>query len=463
MNQNVTIVFQKIKEAVEARTESGERKYKYIINEGSSRSSKTQSIIQYVDQYCSTQLGKRLCVWRDTKSDCISTVGYDIYRVIKQLPNYDFKKHAKTQDYKRIDNYRYWTESVFELNGTDDEEKIIGFQGDVSWFNEPYKIGKETFDQLDMRTSDFIIIDWNPKKSHWIEDLKKDPRAITIKSTFKDNPFCPIEQKTKILSYMPVSMCEAVLNKKLSELEAFDYNLSENPKELSERELKELSRCILNEEKRSASEFNWKVYGLGEKSEKPNRIFSGWTKCSVNDFNKIDSQIVYGVDWGQVDPFGIIETKYYDRTLYINELNYLSENEIKQKMDIKTLQSVRDSEEGVVKWLFEKLKIKKECYIICDNNRPNKVISLVNAGFNYALTASKGKGSINDGIDLLNNINVVFTDASKNIEYEYDNYQYKEDRYGMTLEQPADADNHLIDPMRYVATFMKINGTINTI
>jgi hypothetical protein len=39
-----TIVFEKIWEAINAKNEDGSRKYKYIINTGSSRSSKTYSI-----------------------------------------------------------------------------------------------------------------------------------------------------------------------------------------------------------------------------------------------------------------------------------------------------------------------------------------------------------------------------------------------------------------------------------
>lgn len=460
---NVTIVFQKIKEAIEAVNDDGSRKYKYIINEGSSRSSKTQSIIQFIDQYCSTNLDKRVCVWRDTKSDCIATVGFDIYKIIRQLPNYDFKKHTNTQDYKRIDYYRYWTKSVFELNGTDDEEKIIGFQGDISWFNEPYKIGKETFDQLDMRTSDFIIIDWNPKKSHWIEDLKKDPRAITIKSTYKDNPFCPPEQRIKIESYQPVSMSQVVLSGLISEMEAFDYDLKDNKKEFTEIQLKELQRCILNHEKNTASEFNHKVYAKGEKAERPNRIFTNWKPIQESDYKAIDSTIYYGVDWGQVDPFGVLEAKYHDGAIYLHELNYLSENELKTKMDFSSLNKIRESEEGIVKWLFDRLNVNKKSYIICDNNRPQKVMALRQAGYEYAISASKGKGSVNDGIDILTNLKVYYTNSSKNVEFEYENYQYKEDRYGLIIEEPVDADNHLIDPARYVTLFLRNQRIIKTI
>jgi hypothetical protein len=47
-----TIVFEKIWNAIQEKNEDGSRKYKYIINTGSSRSSKTHSILQTHWLYC---------------------------------------------------------------------------------------------------------------------------------------------------------------------------------------------------------------------------------------------------------------------------------------------------------------------------------------------------------------------------------------------------------------------------
>jgi hypothetical protein len=453
---NVTIVYEQILNAINERNDDGTRKYKYIILEGSSRSSKTQSTIQIVHQQCSTNLNYRVSVWRDTKSDCVATIGFDVDRVFPELPNWNFITKNQTKHH-----YKFWTNSVFELNGSDDENKVIGFQGEVSWINEPYKMGKKTFDQLDMRTTEFVIIDWNPKQSHWVEDIKKDKRAITIHSTWKDNPFCPYEQKQKILSYQPVSMCDAVESAILSVDEAFDYDIIKNEKGLTQRQLKELSRCILNHDKNSASEFNWKVYGLGLKAELPNRIFRHFKKITKSQFDAIQSESYYGVDWGQVDPFGIIEVKYYDSTIYVHEHNYLSENEIKAGMTHEELANIINSEEGIVKYIFEKAKINKNAYIICDNNRPDKINALYYSGYSNALKANKK--TIVDGINILSQLNVCYTQESINFDYEQENYLWKVDRYGIVVEEPQDKDNHLIDPLRYVVTFLKNQSIIKKI
>src|ERR1700710_187258 len=74
---DVTIVWQKNWDAIHAINPDGTRKYRYIVNEGSSRSSKTFSLIDCVDLYARTLENKRLTVWRDTKTDCKKTVLFD--------------------------------------------------------------------------------------------------------------------------------------------------------------------------------------------------------------------------------------------------------------------------------------------------------------------------------------------------------------------------------------------------
>lgn len=455
MNEiGATIVFEKNWNAIHDVNSDGTRKYRYIIDEGSSRSSKTQSIIQVKYLYGFRNKNKRLSVWRDTKKDCRDTVGADVKQIFPGLPHSHLVTFNKTEAV-----YTFPSGSVFEINGTDEPNKLHGYNCDAAWFNEPYDVSRDTFDQLDMRTKDYIIIDWNPQKAHWIDDLKKDPRTIVIHSTFRDNPFCPVEQKIKILSYQPVKLCAAVIEKILTEFEAKEYNLTENKKNLSEKQLKELARCKENERKGSASAYKWNVYGLGLKSEKPNRIFF-WNEIPDDEYHKIETKRYYGVDWGTVDPWGILECKYYDGALYFHERNYRSENDWRENLNMIEREQVDKNEEGLVKWVFSKLGIDKKADIVCDTNRPLKIQALWDAGYDYATGAPKPPGSIIDGINMLCGMKVFYTSSSTNIKYEQENYEREVDRYGITLEEPCDKDNHLCDPARYVALFLSIMGIL---
>lgn len=440
------------------------KQYKYIVNKGSSRSSKTVSLIDCYDAYARANENKRLTVWRDTKTDCKKTVLNDALRRLKLTGRY-----KKDQEFNKTESiFTYNTGSTFEIHGTDDEETVHGLTQDAAWFNEPYKISKDTFDQIDQRTSDFIFIDLNPKKGHWSDDLTKDKRAVVIHSTFKDNPFCPIEQKRKILSYQPVQACDVVTMKLINYTDAREYDVEKNPLNFSKKHLNELIRCRENEFKKSADEFKWQVYGLGLKAERPHRIFR-WNEIDLADYLKIDIKPVYGCDWGNVDPWAIVEGKYIDGKLYLRELNYKSENILRteisgtDKIQIDSDQSDETAiEGGLVTWMFSKLQIDKSRDVICDTNRPLKIGALRRKGYR-ALTANKIKGSIIDGIDILSELDVYYTSDSENIRYEQENYSRKVDKYGEVEEEPEEGNDHLMDAARYIALHLQRIGIIKRI
>ena len=435
------------------------KEYRYILLPGSSRSSKTTSLIQNFYSEAWNEESKRFSVWRDTKKDCKDTVGEDMLKSV--FPTMPYYSPGAVVHNKTDFDFKFPSGSVIEVCGTDDFKKIHGYNGYAIWLNEPYRISKDTFDQLDMRAEAFVCIDLNPLENHWSDDLAKDPRTIVIHSTFKDNPYCPPEQKRKIQSYQPVSMCEIVELELLSESEARNYNCTENAKGFTDAQVKELVRCIENERKNTASKFNWSVYGLGLKAERPNRIFN-WERIPDHVYHELNARKYYGTDWGVVDPWALGEAKYYDGALYVHELNYKSENELMGELSVSDIEAIRDNE-GLVIWMFNKLGIDRKRTIICDNNRPLKIAALWENGFDYAEGAPKPPNSIIDGISLLSKLKVYYTESSKNIEAEQESYSRKVDRYGVVLEEPEDDNNHHIDWIRYIALYLQLNGIIKII
>lgn len=446
----ITPVFYKNYTAFKAKNEDGSRKYKYIINTGSSRSSKTYSIIELIYNICESNNSIRATAWRDTKKDCRDTVWKDFQKILSLSGRLNVSQRNKTEA-----TYYFKNGSTFEFHGTDDEEKVHGLTQNIAWINEPYKISKDTFDQIDMR-SEVVFIDWNPKKKHWIDDLSNRDNAIVIHSTYKDNPFCPVQSRIKMESYQPLSCFSGVLENKISEKDCFNYDVDKNPLQFTKEQISELKKCIQNEQEGTADIFNYRVYTLGEKSERPNKIFKGWKQISYADFESIEKPDWYGVDWGKVDPFGIVRVKYTDGRLYIHELNYSSENDIMSKLTPEQRFAInKENEEGIVVWLFNKLGIDKDRPIICDWNRPDKVRAIYNLGYEYADTADKGPGSKIEGIDIISKLEVFYTRESENLANEYDNYSYRKDRYGVVIEEPEDDNDHLMDCIRYVVLRLK--------
>jgi len=396
-----TIVFEKIWDAINAKNPDGSRKYKYIINTGSSRSSKTHSILQIEWVMCLQKPNTRVSIWRETKADCKMTILADLKKAVPTFPNIENVIFNKTESI-----YTFPNGSTIEFMGGDEENRVHGFQGNIAHLNEPYKFGLEAFDQIDMRTSDFLIIDWNPKNNHWIDEVARRENAIVIHSTFKDNPFIPEEQKKKILSYDP-----------------------SNP---------------YNVEQGTANNYLWMVYGLGLKSEKPNRIFKGWQTLNNADFEKLPYQSYYGLDFGLSAPTALVEMKFDgDENYFFREKLYKPLNDIKGSL----------SDE------FERLGIEKHKQIICDSgNELNKEESrkLKNSGYNV-IQAKKGSGSIAAGIETMQKSKIHYTRESINIEAEYEQYSWKVWQ-GIQMDVPEEnGDDHSLDAMKYVISwFVKV-------
>ena len=387
-----TIVFEKIWNAINAKNEDGSRKYKYIINTGSSRSSKTYSILQSHWLKAITEENKRISIWRETKADCKMTILVDLKKAVQTLPHSNLVNFNKTESI-----YTFPNGSTIEFMGSDEENRLHGFQGDIAHLNEPYKFSLDAFNQIDMRTSDYILIDWNPKARHWIEDLSKRENAIVIHSTFKDNPFVPIEQKKKILSYEPT-----------------EYNLQQG----------------------TANDYMWQVYGLGLKAEKPNRIFKGWKKITDQEFDLLPYPMYYGLDYGMSAPTALVSMKTNgDGSYFLKELLYKPLNEMTCTL----------SE------LFEQMKIPKHIEIICDSGNElnmSETRKLRNAGFN-AISAQKGQGSVVSAIETMQKSIIYYTESSYNLEDNYENYSWKIYQ-GIQLDIPEETREDLIDASKYV-------------
>jgi phage terminase large subunit len=371
--------------------------YKYIINSGSSRSSKTFSILQIFWLIAWSKPRTKLAVFRNTKKDCKDTILQDMLKYYPTLPNYNLISFNKTESVFSFPNG-----SAINIEGTDDELKVHGFHSDYLWFNEFYKMPKSTFDQLDMRCSNTVFMDYNPVGKLWSDDLVKQDNAILIHSTFKDNPFCPEEQKNKILSYDP-----------------------NNP---------------YNVEQRTADNYMWQVYGLGLKAEKPNRIFKGWNTLIESDFYKLPYQSYFGLDFGLSAASALVEMKFDgDENYFFHERLYCPLNDIKG--------SLADE--------FERLGIEKHKQIICDSgNELNKeeARKLKNAGYNV-INAKKGSGSISAGIETIQKSKIHYTRESYNIENEYENYSWKIWQ-GIQMDVPEEnGDDHILDAMKYVISW----------
>ena len=442
--------------------------YKLIVEEGSSRSSKTWSNFQVLFLDLFENPLTTCTILRDTQKSCREIVEVDWIKWLsdpmgrkKQLEKKEItvqqfdefiRKESLTKYFLRNKTNHTWTfihnNSFIRFTGLDDEDDAMGMTQDICWINEPYKFSHEVYKQLSQRTSKYILFDWNPKQTHWVNKEKRKDNTITLFSTFLDNPFCPLESKIQIQSYQPVSHCYIVLNNLLSIQEANYYDVEKNELGFTKKQINELKRCLYNEKVDSASLYHWLVFGRGEKSEKPNRIFKNWKIIDDKDFETLPYKSYYGLDFGLSAPTALVEMKFDgDRTFYLKEILYSPLNLLKRTL----------SEE------FDFLGIPKHKEIICDSgNDLNKTEGnkLRNAGYNV-IFAKKGAGSISNGIETMQKSEIYYCKKSENLEREYENYSW-EIWQSIQMDVPEEMnDDHILDASKYVIVWYSRTRRLN--
>lgn len=193
-----------------------------------------------------------------------------------------------------------------------------------------------------------------------------------------------------------------------------------------------LDQNLINEiERLKDTDLNyWNIYGLGERGVSQSLVFP-----SINIIDRIPEDVqllTYGLDFGYaVDPTAMVKIYKKDDSLYFEELIYelgLTNDQIARR--------------------FEKLGIEKGQSIFADSSEPKSIAEIHRFGWNIK-PATKGKDSINIGIDILRRHKLYVTKQSTNLVKEFRSYKYETNRDGQILSKIVDLNNHGIDAMRY--------------
>ena len=257
-----TVIFEKNYEAI-----LGDRRF--IINEGGSRSSKTYSLCQLIIIYCLQNNNKVVSIIRKTFPALRATVLRDFIEILKELNIYSVDNHNKSEHI-----YTFSNGSMVEFFSVDDEQKIRGRKRNIAWCNEANELYFDDFTQLNMRTEDKLIFDYNPSDSaSWLYELPTD-ESIMIKSTYKDNPFLPQSIRTQI------------------------------------------------EDLKRTDEALYQIYALGEKAISKSNIYSQWTFVAHRPARFV--KYVYGLDFGYNHPTALMRVYYCDKDVYIEPVIYES-------------------------------------------------------------------------------------------------------------------------------------------
>lgn len=95
--------------------------------------------------------------------------------------------------------------------------------------------------------------------------------------------------------------------------------------------------------------------------------------------------------------------------------------------------------------------------ITADSAEPKSIDELRGYGLRVS-GATKGKDSINNGIQFIQDFEIIIHPRCVNFLTEISNYTWDKDKFGTKLNIPIDDFNHLMDAMRYALEGFIIGG-----
>lgn len=182
----------------------------------------------------------------------------------------------------------------------------------------------------------------------------------------------------------------------------------------------------------------WRVYGEGMLGEAEGRIYRGW-KTDISEIPHEARLERYGLDFGYSnDPTAIVAIYKYNNGYILDEVCYLKGMSNKDIVDL--------------------LKNLQQKLVIADSAEPKSIDELKQHGINI-LPAQKGQGSVNQGIQHVQDKQISVTKRSINLIKEYRNYLWMTDPDGRIINEPQDFMNHCMDALRYGMDSFTNSGT----
>lgn len=250
--------------ANKAAYDSGQ--YFRIINQGSTRSSKSYSIMQLLITVC---LSKKVEVTVVSPSLPHLKKGAmkDFIDIMEDWGIYNENAHNKTDN-----RYEFPTKASIEFFGADEPGKARGPGRDILFCNEANLLNEPVYRQLILRTKETVFLDFNPADEfNWVYEEIERERTKFIHSTYLNN-----------LSNLSKSQIEEIEN-----LQYADQNL-------------------------------WKVYGLGLRGTSSETIYTHWK------YGKRPRQgdVFFGQDFGYNVQSALVMCELHNGRIYAEQLLY---------------------------------------------------------------------------------------------------------------------------------------------
>lgn len=181
------------------------------------------------------------------------------------------------------------------------------------------------------------------------------------------------------------------------------------------------------------------IYALGEFASLDRLVYTNW-KVELFDYMKIlqnvkGSKAIFGTDFGYTNDYTTLICSVIDD---INKIIYIYDEHFETHM----------TNEDIYKMYTEKRVAGER--IVCDSSEPKSIEELKRLGCKRVVGATKGKDSIINGIQLIQQYKIIIHPNCTKIIEEFKNYTWVKDKVtGEYINKPIDKYNHGLDAFRY--------------
>lgn len=239
---------------------------------GGTAASKTISILFWIIDYCQSSHNKTVDVMSESYPHLEGGAIKDFQEIMKDRGYWDGNRWNSTKHY-----YTFETGTVLKFISVDRLGKAHGPRRDGLFINECNNIPYNIYEQLEVRTREFVWLDWNPMNEFWwyTDELnrlsREDYEFITL--TYLD-----------CLEVLPENIVRSI-------------------------------------ESRRSNKNWWRVYGLGQLGEVEGRIYTGWEVIDeIPHYARLEK---YGLDFGYTnDPSAGIAIYKADMGYIFDEILY---------------------------------------------------------------------------------------------------------------------------------------------
>ena len=295
------------------------------------------------------------------------------------------------------------TGSMFLCMGLDDPEKIKSITGLTdAWLEEATEFTLDDFSQVDLRI--------------------RDPKALHQQIYLSFNPVSRASW-----CYLHFFADNAELNDFRKEVKIIHTNYLDNPF----LPQKYIDTLLLM---KSRNEIYYKIYALGEFGSLDKLVYNNWQSYDF-DIKSLKGIHLCGLDFGYTN----------DPTAFVSSILVEEERRIYVCEEWGGPGYLNDEIAAHLKGMgFNK------SLIIADSAEQKSIDEIKKLGISRIKPCVKGQGSILQGIQKLQQYELIISPSCTHIIEELENYSWKKDKQtNEYINEPIDSWNHYLDALRY--------------